>query len=144
MYSLDVFNASNAGRLPRYGTHQNHYPGFDKFDLRRQVGRAGFNLIGKRLAVAWRRMFHDVGYEEPLTFDEILGENLIEEFTRSADERLSHFVFLSSGVLSHQHQLCIDWSLARHCLFCTLPKSTFFAACHLFMQFFEAQEIPLQ
>ncbi len=79
-----------------------------------QVTRAGFNLLGLRVAVARRAAFDDIRDIDliPLHLDR--GQQLLQEAARRADKRPALLVLVKTRPLSDKHQFGVRRSLAGH------------------------------
>ncbi len=115
----------------------------DGFQLRCQVGFTGFDFVWQRFPISGRDVFDDVGDEDVSAVDAVFRENFVEEFSRSAHERLARFVFLFAWVLSNKHYAGVVWSFARNSVFGSLPKPAFSATVNLQVQFVKVHTFAL-
>ena len=140
---LDVIDACDSWGLTSDGPHQHNYLGFNCFNLSSQVWYASFNLVWKRFAIVRRNMLNYVCNKEYLAVDTVLGEDLVEEFSRPTDERLAYLVFFLTWILPNQHHLSAEWAFSRDGLLRALPESTFFALAYSFIKFGNVHECRL-
>ncbi len=84
-------------------------------------------------------MFHYVCYEDFFSVGACFREDFVEELTCSSDEWFSGCVFFFSRVLTHKHQVGVDWSFPRNRVFGALPQSAFSTGTDLLVEVFKRQ-----
>src|SRR5215212_1157713 len=78
--------------LRREGPQRQDDFGLDELDLANQIGRAGDDLVGHRIAVPRRTMLEDICDEDVLALEVDRPENLVDQLARLTHERLALLV----------------------------------------------------
>src|SRR5689334_6483741 len=79
----------------------------DQLDLAREVGLARLDLLGLRIAVARGAALQHVRDEHVVALQLDLRQQLVEQLSRRAHERLALLVLVEAGRLAHEHQVGI-------------------------------------
>jgi hypothetical protein len=107
----------------------------DQLDLRLEVGPAGLDLVGLRVAVAGRPTFQDIchkGVPHPVEAD--LLEQLVEQLPGPAHERLALAVLLRAGRLADEHQVGVGVAHAEDRVRARLAQRAAPAVAHLVVE----------
>src|SRR3954447_4752343 len=105
--------------------------GLDQLDLAVQVGLAGLDLVGQRVAVAGRPAADHVRDEYLRALDPDLREQLVEQLPRPADERKALQILGCAGRLADEHHVRVGVAGAEDDLGPNVLQRTFVRITHL-------------
>ena len=108
---------------PQRHDHQGVYGG----DLAVEVGVAGADLAGFRVAVVGRAALNDVGNEDLLPAHADGPEQAFEKLTGGADERPALLIFVEAGGFADEQQGAIGVALTGYGVRASLVQRAFFA-----------------
>ena len=112
---------------PQRNDHQGVYGG----DLAVEVGIAGADLAGFRVAVVRRAALDDVGNEDLLPAHADGAEQAFEELTGGANERPALLVFVEAGGFADEQQGAVGVALTGYGVRAALVQRAFFARGNL-------------
>ena len=104
-------------------TQRDDHGRIERAELPFQVGRAGRDLVGLGIAVAWRAALDDVRDEHVLAAPADVTEEVHEEASCATHERAALTVLVHSRALAHEDHLGRGVTLAGHRLRASLVET---------------------